>query len=281
MLPKIDADAWKIEKNLKTTPKHSPSFVKFHDYEQLRGRFQNTNITNAGGYYYSKWLHCINTAGADNEHCRKCRYIAERFASSYQLNEWDDWVKEEHTDLAIGQHGTRLDCEHFIEASTAMKSLKEKRDELVKSVALKLNQRAAEDSMVKIRSELIKAEDKTAGIAGLIQEGKLSDADVSEAIQSKMAQLKALNDESKWHNVCSNLTSDLTSFAKMMKTKLRVLSQKRAEQRAMILNAGEVPSDVPHFRVNYEMPGIYEYNTWFGQYVPRTWQYGYVATEEE
>lgn len=280
----MDHKAWLNDKAWNTAPgTHHAKSVVFHDDQAIICRFQNQNISNAGGYYYQHWVNCYNHFGAANDHCRKCRWVAEQYAERRQIDEWDDWVKEEHFDIGIGQHANKIDAEHFTEAANALKALREKRDELVKVVSDKLIAKAAEDPMFKVRTALglLTGAARKDGIKAAIQEGLIGEDDVQAAIKAKVAQLKALSDDSKWNSVKSGLKDEITKFAKTTKPRLLLAKSEIAKFRAEVKAAGEVAFDIPHFKLDFEKPGFYEYTTWFGKYVPRTWQYGYVAPPDE
>lgn len=280
----MDHKAWVNDKAWNTAPaSHAARSISFHDGKAINARFQNQNINNMGGYYYQHWINCYNYLGAANEHCRKCRWVAEQFAERRQIDEWDDWVKEEHFDVAIGQHSTKIDAEHFTEAANALKALREKRDELVKVVSDKMLARAAEDPMYKVRSALglLSGPNRKTGIKAAIEEGLISEGEVEAAIKAKMAQLNALNDDSKWNSTASGLKDELANYAKAAKPRVLLAKKEIAKFRAEVKAAGEVAFDIPHFKVDFEKPGIYEYYTWFGKYVPRNWQYGTLAPPED
>jgi len=276
----MDFDAWKAEKDKKTgATKHAPKYVTFQDYRAIVRRFQNFNITTAAGYYYAHWVNCVNVNGADNEHCRKVRWITEQMSQQRQLTDWDDWFKEEHFDIVIGQHFNKVDSEHFTEAATALKSLREKRDEIVKNVVAKLEAKQAEDGMYKIRSELAKGGDD--GLRGLIQEGKISQSEVDATVNAKLKLLRAIKDDGHWSGVESGLRSQIVKMIKPLREYALATKKTEEEFRAKGKKIGAVYFSIPYFKVDYEKPGMFEYSTWFGKFVPRTWQYGFIPKEEE
>jgi hypothetical protein len=276
----MDYEAWKAERNRKTgATTHAPKYVTFQDFRTIIRRFQNFNITTAAGYYYAHWVNCVNVNGADNEHCRKCRWIMEQMTQQRQVNEWDDWFKEEHFDVVIGQHFNRLDNEHFTEVANALKALREKRDEIVKNVVAKIEAKQAEDGMFKIRSELAKNGDE--GIKALITEGKLSSADVDATINAKLKVLRSLKDDGHWNGIKSSLHGQLVNLIKPLREYALACNKTETEMRAQAKKHKAAYFSIPYFKLDYEKPGMYEYSTWFGKFVPRTWQYGFFPKEEE
>jgi len=274
----MDYEAWKADKDKKLSH-HHPKYVTFQDFKAIVRRFQNCNITTAGGYYYAHWSNCVNINGADNEHCRKIRWITERITQSKNLNEWDDWFKEEHFDFVIGQHYNQIDHEHFAEVAGALKSLREKRDEIVKNVVAKLEAKEAEDGMYKIRSELAKA-GADEGVKGLITEGKLTHAEVESTINAKLKLLRAIKDDGTWNGIASGVRSKIVNIVKPLREYVLAVNKTEEEARARSKKIGAGYFSIPYFKVDYEKPGMYEYSTWFGKFVPRTWQYGYLSKEE-
>lgn len=120
-----------------------------------------------------------NFVGGHNRSLTPCMYAHSLnqffFRVLFQLAEWDDWWKDEHYDLQIGQHWNRIcgevcfffkhkskafvNIQEFEEASNLLKDLKEKREGLAAKFRDLLKTKTAEDPMGKILHEVAQLEE--------------------------------------------------------------------------------------------------------------------------
>lgn len=244
-------------------------------------RFQQYNITTAGPYYYQHWLNCQQQLGAANEHCRKLRWWADQMMMPRSKDEWDDWWKEEHYDIQIGQHWNKLAGEEFEEAAGLLKDTKEKREGLFLKVKELLTAQNAEDPMGKIKQAITSMEELSKNpVADLVEAGTISKADAEAAAAHKIKQLKALQNDASWTDIKSGLVSGLVATCTRLRATAQAIKEGQAFMESEALKRNEVVYEVPHMRVDYEKPGLYEYKTWFGKFVARKETMGYEEYEE-
>jgi|EP00670_Eutreptiella_braarudii_P006865 hypothetical protein len=261
---------------------HEPRKVRFHDQASVASRFQNHNVTAAGPHYYSHWLACQQHLGAANEDCRKLRWWAEAMTQNRSKDEWDDWWKEEHFDLQIGQHWNKLTGDEFEEAAGVLKDLKEKREGLVTKLKELVKSNASEDPMGKIKQSIAEMEEVSENpVSDLVEAGTLSKDDAEAAAAAKIKQLKALQDDATWAEIKNPLVKGVAVSCNKLKIAAQLFAEKDAMATEEVKKRGEIKVEIPHMRVDYEKPGLYEYRTWFGQFIPRTPMYGFVEEEEE
>lgn len=261
---------------------HMPRLVRFHDAAAVMTRWQQYNITGAGAYYYQHWLNCQQTFGAANEDCRKLRWWADQITTPKSKDEWDDWWKEEHYDLQIGQHWNRLAGEEFEEAAGMLKDLKEKREGLVTKFREALTAQAAEDGMGKIKLAIGAMEELSMDpVVDLVEAGTITKADAEAAAAQKLKQLAVLRDDKQWAEIKGSLKPGLVASCKRLKVTAQVIKEKDAAATAEAARRNELKVEIPYMRVNYEKPGLYEYRTWFGKFVARKPTMGFEEIEEE
>lgn len=274
----------KWENNLAVNKDHLYRHIKFHDAASIWARWQNTNFAEAGPQYFRHWLSCQQVYGAANDDCRKLRWWATKVASPPVLAEWDDWWKDEHYDIKIGQHWNRICDEEFEEAANMLKDLKEKREGLAAKFRDLLKAKADEDPMEKILKEVSQMEEVSkTPVADLVEAGTLSQTEVELAAELKIKELQALQSDVVWSDIKGSLLKGLIATCQSLKSSAKVVEEIKAEEEADIAQSkmNVTKFEVPHMRVNYEKPGLYEYETWFGKFIPRTTQFGFVEEEEE
>uniref|UniRef100_A0A7S1IHM9 Uncharacterized protein n=1 Tax=Eutreptiella gymnastica TaxID=73025 RepID=A0A7S1IHM9_9EUGL len=260
---------------------HQPHHVRFHDQAAIMTRFQQYNITTAGPYYYQHWLNCQQQLGAANEHCRKLRWWADQMLMPRSKDEWDDWWKEEHYDVQIGQHWNKVCGEEFEEAAGLLKDTKEKREGLFLKVKEMLTAQAAEDPMGKIKQAIASMEELSkTPVADLVEAGTISKADAEAAAAHKIKQLQALQNDASWADIKSGLVSGLVTTCTKLKATAQAIKEMQAFASAEAAKRNEVVYDIPHMRVDYEKPGLYEYKTWFGKFVARKETMGFEEYDE-
>eukprot|EP00669_Euglena_mutabilis_P006727 TRINITY_DN2233_c0_g1_i1.p1 TRINITY_DN2233_c0_g1~~TRINITY_DN2233_c0_g1_i1.p1 ORF type:complete len:299 (-),score=70.93 TRINITY_DN2233_c0_g1_i1:62-922(-) len=265
-----------------TGKKHAPLYVRFHDNAAILTRFQATYFNEAGAVYYKHWLSCQQAFGAGHEDCRKIRWFTQQVASSIHLAEWDDWWKDEHYDLQIGQHWNRLCSEEFEEASTLLKDVKGKREGLAAKFRELLAGKEEEDPMAKILKEIAGMEEvSTTPVTALLEAGKITQEDVEAAAASRIKELHALKDDKVWGDLKASLLPQVTKTCLALKSTAKVQAELKAAAEADKSKVQGVKARIPHMKLNYEKPGLYEYQTWFGKFIPRTAQFGFTEAEEE
>lgn len=272
-------DKW--EKVMTSRP-HLTRHIKFHDNAAIWARWQSTYFNDAGPVYFRHWLACQQTFGAGHEDCRKLRWWAQKVTHPIHLAEWDDWWKDEHYDIQIGQHWNRICAEEFEEASNMLKDLKEKREGLATKFRELVKSKTSEDPMGKILKEVAQMEEPSkTPIADLVEAGTLTQADIEAAAELKIKEFQALKDDAVWSDVKGSLLNGLISTCSKLKTTSKVVAELKAAAEADKVNRTGVKLTIPHMRVNYEKPGLYEYETWFGKFIPRTIQFGFAEAEDE
>uniref|UniRef100_UPI002FE4FAA6 COX6b-1 n=1 Tax=Euglena gracilis TaxID=3039 RepID=UPI002FE4FAA6 len=261
---------------------HLPKHITFHDAAAISARWNQQYVNDSGPVYYRHWLACQQTYGAGNEDCRKLRWWAQQITHPLHLAEWDDWWKDEHYDLQIGQHWNRICGEEFEEASNLLKDLKEKREGLAAKFRDLLKTKTAEDPMGKILHEVAQLEEPSkTPVADLVEAGTLSKEAVEAAAALKIKELKALRDDATWAEVKGSLLNGVTTTCSTLKKTSKVVAELKAQAELERNKTSAVKLDIPHMRVNYEKPGLYEYDTWFGKFLPRTPQFGFAESDEE
>merc|ERR1711957_901163 len=118
-------------------------------------------------------------------------------------------------------------------------------------------------------------------VADLIEAGTISNEDVEAAAASKLQQLKALQNDAAWAGMKNGLTTGLVASCKKLKITAGVIQEAQAYADVEVAKRGEVKIEIPHMRVDYEKPGLYEYRTWFGKFVARKPVMGFPEEEEE